>query len=199
MLNIRGLKTLFLGPVDLAVPGGQAVAIMGSSGTGKSIFLRAIADLDLNEGEILLDGEDRDAIPAPLWRRRVAYVAAESGWWSDNAGHHFEDKPAAARVLREIGLSEMVFDWSVARLSTGEKQRLSLCRTLAMRPRVLLLDEPTSSLDEENRNHVEALLKKVLADGVTIIFSTHDRKQATRLGASIHRIENGLLIQEEAA
>ncbi len=79
MLTIRELKTPLIGPLDLALQAGEAVAISGPSGAGKSLFLRAIADLDESAGHVALDGTERESIPAPEWRRKVAYVPAESG------------------------------------------------------------------------------------------------------------------------
>jgi ABC-type bacteriocin/lantibiotic exporter with double-glycine peptidase domain len=88
-LKIVCLKSELAGPFDLHVPRGGAVTSSGASGSGKSLFLRVIADLDRNEGQIELDVETRAAMPAYDWRRKVPYVAAESGWWRDDVMEHF--------------------------------------------------------------------------------------------------------------
>ena len=93
MLVIEDLKTALFGPLDMSVAPGECVAVMGPSGAGKSIFLRAIADLDPSNGEVTLDGAARSAMAAPDWRRKVALVPAESGWWADIVGEHFIAAP----------------------------------------------------------------------------------------------------------
>jgi ABC-type iron transport system FetAB ATPase subunit len=193
MLSIRALTGTGIGPIDLKLAGGQVAAISGPSGSGKSLFLRAIADLDPSRGEVLLDGEERASMPAPQWRRRVAYVAAETGWWAERVGDHFEDHVKAIRLLEKIGLGEAALDWSIPRLSTGEKQRLALARSLMGKPRVLLLDEPTSALDIANRDLIEALLKERIDEGAALIIVSHDPEQAKRLKAVSYRIEAGKL------
>lgn len=193
MLSIQNLVRLNIGPIDLKLVNGKTVAITGPSGAGKSLLLRAIADLDPSDGEILLDGTERMNIPAPDWRKQVTYVPAETGWWAERVGDHYEDPTAAVRLLEEIGLGESVMEWSVPRLSTGEKQRLGLVRALLGKPRVLLLDEPTSALDAANRELIEKLLLDRLAQGVSLIIVTHDPEQAKRLGATTYRLQAGKL------
>jgi len=193
MLSIRDLTGTGIGPINLKLSNGEVVAISGASGAGKSLLLRAIADLDPNQGEIVLDGEERTAMAAPDWRRRVSYVAAETGWWAERVGDHFDDHLRAIRALEQIGLGESALEWSIPRLSTGEKQRLALARSLIGKPRVLLLDEPTSALDIANRDLVEGLLKQQTDEGVAIIIVSHDPEQARRMKARTYRIEAGRL------
>jgi len=191
MLSIKNLSRPGLGPIDFTLAGGKAMAIVGPSGAGKSLLLRALADLDENDGDVWLDGEDRADIPAPEWRKRVAYVAAESGWWADDVGRHFDDLEAARKLLDQVNLNENALTWPVSRLSTGEKQRLSLIRTLIGKPQVLLLDEPTSALDDDSKERVEALIRSLVADGVSLIVVTHDKSQVQRLGARVMTLKNG--------
>ena len=191
MLSIKNLSRPGLGPIDFTLAGGRAMAVMGPSGSGKSLLLRALADLDPNDGDVRLDGEDRAGIPAPEWRKQVAYVAAESGWWSDDVGHHFADIEAARKLLAPVNLDENALTWPVSRLSTGEKQRLALIRTLIGKPRVLLLDEPTSALDDDSKECVETLIKSLVADGVSLVVATHDKLQVQRLDARVLMLKNG--------
>ncbi|MCW2306239.1 ABC transporter ATP-binding protein [Rhodobium gokarnense] len=180
-LSVRGLKTHTATVERLDVAAGEIVALTGPSGSGKSLILRAIADLDPAPGTVLLDGTDRNAMPAPDWRRKVGYLAAETGWWAERVGVHFAARAAAAPLVERLGFPDDVWDWEIARLSTGEKQRLGLARMLAGGPEVLLLDEPTSALDPEATTSVEALIEERLSAGVAIILVTHDADQASRL------------------
>src|SRR5476651_276701 len=143
-LRISALRGPRSGPFDLTAGSGDCIAISGASGSGKTVFLRMVADLDPNTGEIHLDGVSRAAMPAPDWRRRVVYNAAEPGWWHDDVASHFApDALAFARdVAPRLGLAAGMLDGALTRLSTGEKQRLALIRALALKPPVLLLDEP---------------------------------------------------------
>jgi len=193
VLTISDLRRPGIEPVSLSVSEGECVAISGPSGAGKSLLLRAIADLDPNQGEVRLNGTARGAIPAPEWRRRVVYVAAESGWWAGDVGAHFADPSAAGDLLSELALPPDALSWPVARLSTGERQRLALARAFELEPRVLLLDEPTSGLDPESASKVEDLLRRRLAQGALIVLVTHDREQAKRIAGRRLRMEHGRL------
>ena len=192
MLRVESLRRTGLGPISLAVEDGECLAITGPSGAGKSLLLRAIADLDPNDGAVFANPGARAAMPAPAWRRAVAYVAAESGWWGDVVCDHF-DSPLPAALVQSVGLGGEVFDAPVAQLSTGERQRLALARCLAHSPPVLLLDEPTAALDEQSRLAVEAVLKARLENGVSVLLVTHDPAQAARFAARTIRLGAGRL------
>ncbi len=179
-LKVERLVTSLLGPISLAIPAGTCTSLMGASGSGKSLLLRAIVDLDPNTGAVFCDGRARDQMPATEWRRLVALVPADSGWWADRVGDHFPPAPDAAELLERLGLGGAL-DWDVARLSTGERQRLALARAICRNPRVLLLDEPTASLDEQSTGRVEDLVRGCCASGMGVLMVTHDRQQAHRL------------------
>ncbi len=190
-LSVRDLHRPGLQPTSFQVHAGECVAVMGTSGSGKTLLLRAIADLDPNRGSATLEGESRESVPAPTWRRWFTYVPAESGWWATRVGDHFDEWKSAERFLTELLLSEASPEWSVSRLSTGERQRLSLARALVGGPRVLLLDEPTSGLDEAARDAVETLLEKFRGEGAAILWVTHDRAQARRVARRCLFVEDG--------
>lgn len=181
MLEVTGLRTKAGGTVDLTVNAGEIVALRGPSGSGKSLILRAIADLDTAEGSISLNGVALARIPAPEWRRRVALVPAESGWWADRVADHFSDAERARRLITSLGLEENALDWEVKRLSSGERQRLAIARALAHQPQVWLLDEPTAALDQDAAHLTEKLIGDGRARGVAILMVTHDPDQAQRL------------------
>ena len=191
MLQVTDIKRPGLQPVSFELAPGQALAVTGASGAGKTLLLRAIADLDPNDGQLVLDGVARSDLPAPQWRCKVGFVPAESGWWGDTVGDHFAAGSLNAEALERIGLPGEAGMWSVTRLSTGERQRLSLLRMLLLQPRVLLLDEPTAALDAESTRHVEAELKRHLAADGYLVFVSHDRDQVARLADLNLPLENG--------
>ncbi len=192
MLEVRGLRTALIGPIDVAVAPGECVAVRGPSGSGKSLLLRAIADLDPNEGAARLGARAREAMPAWRWRRLVALVPAESGWWADSVAEHFDPADDAAAALAEVGLPDAL-DWEVARLSTGERQRLALARALSRGPEALMLDEPTSALDADAMRRVEAVIARRRDAGMPVILVTHDDDQAGRLASRTLRMSAGRL------
>jgi len=183
-LKISNLSSSLAGPFDLEIAKGHCAAITGPSGSGKSLLLRMIADLDENDGQVVLGELSRSSCDAPGWRRRVVYVAAEAGWWTDRVIEHFtQAKLGPARDLADrLGLKAEIFDALVTTLSTGEKQRLALIRALVLDPPVLLLDEPTSALDGESVACAEVILKARLEAGLILVLVTHDPAQAERLG-----------------
>ena len=191
MLRIRQLSRPGLAPFDLELGDGECVALSGPSGAGKTMLLRAIADLDPNQGSVSLDGIGREAMAAPQWRARVCYLAAEAGWWADPVGAHFPDAEAAAALLVELALPPEALGWAVSRLSTGERQRLALARVLLLAPRVMLLDEPTSGLDPEAAARVEAILGARLEQGAAILLVTHTTEQAGRMARRRLTMDHG--------
>jgi phosphate-transporting ATPase len=173
MLTVSGLKRLHIS-VSFDLQDGECVALQGPSGVGKTLLLRSIADLDPNEGTVKLDGTLREAMPAPDWRKRVTYLAAEPGWWSDIVQEHFSGWDEALPLITRLGLPHSCGPWPIQRLSTGERQRLGLVRALMLRSRVLLLDEPTSALDSTSAAAVESLIAERASNGTSVVWSTHD-------------------------
>src|SRR5215469_15379490 len=117
ILQVRDLRTSLLGPASLSLWAGECIAVQGPSGAGKTLLLRAIADLDPNEGLVCLDGRDRSTIAGPEWRRLVGYVPAEPGWWADTVGEHFNKWTAALPFVRELGFPDEAKAWPISRLS----------------------------------------------------------------------------------
>jgi putative ABC transport system ATP-binding protein len=191
-LRADGLQSAHAGPFSVSLPAGACLAITGPSGAGKSLFLRMIADLDPHDGEAWLDGAPRSTMAAPAWRAKIGYVAAESGWWLDQVGAHFDTAPL--RLLGEMGLPAGILERPVALCSTGERQRLSLARALSRDPAALLLDEPTGALDPASVAAVESVLQARLRLGAVIVLVTHNPAQALRLGTQHARIEAGRMV-----
>ncbi len=195
MLTVQALSRPGLEPVSFGLAAGECIVLRGPSGSGKSLLLRALADLDPNGGEVALDGRSREAMPAPEWRRMVAYLPAEAGWWAETVATHFADWPAAEPLVLDLGLPRESRDWPILRLSTGERQRLALARALVLKPRVLLLDEPTSGLDSLAREATERLIRGHLAEGGGTIWATHDTEQAKRMARRALVIERGRVLE----
>ena len=181
MLSVRDLRRSGLVSASFDLEDGECIAVQGRSGSGKTLLLRAIADLDPSEGDVTLDGVSRDDMHAPLWRRRVTYVSTVPGWWADTVGVHFHEWSAALSLIEELGFPADCKTWPVQRLSTGERQRLGVIRALMLQPRVLLLDEPTSGLDAAATAAVENLVVSQLKKGTSCVWVSHDESQAKRV------------------
>jgi ATPase subunit of ABC transporter with duplicated ATPase domains len=126
-----------------------------------------------------LDGLAAEAMPADHWRRQVGLLPAESAWWFDTVGPHCNSWPLDA--LGYLGFTQDVLGWSVSRLSSGERQRLSLLRLLARSPRILLLDEPTANLDSQSTERLEHLLSDLRTEHHPgMIWVSHDMAQLKR-------------------
>ena len=173
--------------------------LSGPSGSGKTLLLRAIADLDPHEGEVRLDGRACEAFAPAQWRRAVGLLPAESQWWLDTVREHFALGVPEADALGSLGFEGDVLDWEVARLSSGERQRLGLLRLLAGQPRVLLLDEPTAHLDARSADavitHVERYRERLRCP---VLWVAHDASLRARTKARGLRLEDGRLEEEPA-
>lgn len=182
-LEVTELSFQGRGPYSFRVAGGECLGLQGASGAGKSLLLRAIADLDPRSGTLRLGSLDADQVPAPRWRRTVGLLPAESGWWLDLVGDHFSDfTQADEAALAVLGFEPSVRTWQVSRLSTGEKQRLAIIRLLANQPGCLLLDEPTASLDQDSVARVEHLLLEYgRSRQAPILWVSHDPAQLSRV------------------
>lgn len=191
LLRLRGLYSERVAPVSLDLAAGECAAVIGASGSGKSLLLRQIADLDPGHGEAELDGRRRSGMRGFEWRRLVVYCQAEAGWWDDHVSAHFADRAAALGIMDRLGLAASKLDALVHELSTGERQRMGLVRALMQHPRVLLLDEPTAALDQVATALVEAELSRVLAAGNGILLVTHSAEQAGRLARRSWRMAQG--------
>ncbi len=179
MFELRQLAFDGIEPVSLQITAGECVGLSGDSGSGKSRLLRAIADMDEHHGDAMLDGEAAAAMPASDWRRQVALLPAESQWWEDKVSDHFADTQTD---LTRLGFTAHSMHWEVNRCSSGEKQRLAILRSLANRPRVLLLDEPTANLDPDNTIRVEYIIREYLDNnGACCIWVSHNRLQLQRV------------------
>jgi putative ABC transport system ATP-binding protein len=164
---------------DLAL--GQCLVVRGPSGVGKTTVLRKIADLDVHDGKISLGNRPQADWPAPEWRRRVMYVASDSGWWAPSVASHFDTVETPQALMEQVGLGPEKLTLQPHQLSSGERQRMALVRALVKKPDFLLLDEPTSALDKDTTALVETMLGRFKQSGGGLIIVTHDDAQAERM------------------
>lgn len=193
------LKNLAIGDlknIDLHVKPGEIVCLSGTSGSGKSRLLRAIADLDLHTGNVQLGDTHQNDVPGNRWRSAVMLVPAESAWWHDTVGEHFSER--VDETLQQLGLEADAFSWPVARLSSGEKQRLALARALSRKPAALLLDEPTANLDKDSTERVERwLLDIIRQQQLPTLWVAHHEDQIARVAdRHFHIVDSGIEQQE---
>jgi phosphate-transporting ATPase len=191
MLEVADLSRAGVKPATFTLQKGECLAVRGRSGAGKTLLLRAIADLDPNAGRVALNGRDRHSMSGPAWRRQVVYLPAEPGWWADGVGEHFPDWDAALPLLAELGIPADADAWQVSRCSTGERLRLALVRALMVEPVALLLDEPTAALDAATVSAVEGLVGRHVRAGMSALWVTHDGAQAARVARRILTVEAG--------
>ncbi|WP_250654736.1 ABC transporter ATP-binding protein [Alkalimarinus coralli] len=181
LLSIQNLSLLHVGPINLTLCAHHCIGLSGPSGCGKSVLLKAIADLLESNGEMSLEGQSHKAITAPDWRKKVQLVPAESLWWHNTVGKHFEF-PIKQAWLARLSLDSDIAQQAVNQLSTGQKQRLALLRSLEKKPKVLLLDEPTASLDNSNTDSVEKFIKEYITDNnAAALWISHDPSQLERV------------------
>jgi ABC-type iron transport system FetAB ATPase subunit len=191
-LRVDGLCIHMVGPVSLDVDAGTCVGLSGPSGAGKTLLLRAIADMEPHGGAVFLDGTEQRQVHAPAWRRQVALLPAESMWWFDTVGEHFS-RPDASGFDR-LGLEAGILKWPVSRLSSGERQRLALLRLLENDPGLLLLDEPTANLDSENAVRIEKMVAAYREKtGAAVLWVGHRKAQLQRIAIRIVGLSGGRL------
>lgn len=162
---------------NFCVESTETVCLSGPSGSGKTRLLRALADLDETTGTISWNGTVHKNMPASRWRRMVTLAPAEPRWWFETAAEHLPEISTAK--LEQLGLHVGLLNKPINRLSTGERQRLGLLRACLHKPKVLMLDEPSSALDEESTLAVEAFVKA--QSELTVIWSSHDQQQIERI------------------
>ncbi len=188
---------LSVGPVDLVIGAGRCAGIRGPSGAGKTLFLRAVADMIEHSGRVSIDGVESLAFSGPQWRRRVGLLPSESAWWFDTVEPHFSASPGEDLAL--LGFSSDVMRWEVSRLSSGERQRLALLRLLVQEPEAVLLDEPTANLDPDSTRRVESFLSRYRDDsGAAMIWVGHDPVQLRRVADRTFTLSGGKLIREDS-
>lgn len=200
-----GQPVTILSEISASITSGDIFTILGPSGSGKSTLLRLINRLDdPTSGRILLDGQDTLQMNVLSLRRRAGMVFQSAvvfdGTVDENVQYGAKlagRKVDSTELIRRVGLSDDFLARVASSLSGGEQQRVSIARTLATDPEILLMDEPTSSLDPASRVQIEDLVLKMNRDeGLTIVFVTHDMEQARRVGDRTMLLVDGKKIEE---
>lgn len=197
-LKLNNFSCHNLKPINLELRHNETISVSGESGAGKSLLLRAIADLIPHKGNCFLNAQNSNDIIANEWRTQVSYFAAESQWWFDTIGEHFKQplNSITESYLKSIGFDLDVLNWDVMRCSTGERQRLAIIRLLVNEPSVLLLDEPTANLDAENTRQVETIFQRYQQQTqCSIIWVSHNTEQKGRVSQRQFEIKNSELIE----
>ncbi|EPC7252653.1 aliphatic sulfonates ABC transporter ATP-binding protein [Cronobacter sakazakii] len=188
-----GVKTI-LNALDLHIPAGQFVAVVGRSGGGKSTLLRLLAGLETPDGGELRAGNA--PIADAREDTRMMFQDARLLPWKkvlDNVGLGLRGdwRPAARQALEEVGLADRANDWPAA-LSGGQKQRVALARALIHRPGLLLLDEPLGALDALTRLEMQELIVSLWREhGFTVLLVTHDVSESVAMAERVLLIEDG--------
>lgn len=213
MIEVHNLRRLdaeservILDGVTLQINAGECIGLMGPSGSGKSTLLRAIARLDpLDQGELFFQGNAVQGDDVPPYRRRVIYVSQQSivvqPTLREDLQHIFQfqsskqslDWQQAESQLVQFGKTVSMLDQPAEQLSGGEKQIAALVRAMTLSPLVLLLDEPTASLDAVATEEIETGVKQWLAGDVSraVVWVSHDQQQIQRVATRVIQVNAG--------
>jgi polar amino acid transport system ATP-binding protein len=217
-VRVEGLHKSFgaievLKGVDMAMNGNEVVCLIGASGSGKSTLLRCINLLEpIDAGRIVLWGQDVSSDPGldqNLVRRQIGIVFQSFNLFphmnvlanvtlapTRALGVPREQAVEEARaLLGRFGLSDKERDYP-DRLSGGQQQRVAIVRALAMRPRIMLLDEVTSALDPELVAEVLDVIRELAASGMTMVIATHEMGFARDIANRVCFLEDGLIVEE---
>ncbi len=209
----KTIRTLALNNVDLAIPAGEFLSVMGPSGSGKSTLLNVLGLFEsLDEGHFALDGEGVDRLTycqkIALRRRLIGYI-----FQSFNLISHMtvnenvalplkyrnvpkpERKTRVSQTLEMFGLTPRA-DHYPAQLSGGQQQRVAIARAMVSHPALILADEPTGNLDSKNSREVLEQLKRINEQGTTVVMVTHSREASSYAGR-ILTMRDGRLVRNQ--
>ncbi|MEO7401570.1 MAG: phosphate ABC transporter ATP-binding protein [Polaromonas sp.] len=196
-VSVRFGRVQALSACTFQVKAGERLALVGSNGSGKSTLLRTLHGLiSPASGRIEQDTCARQAMlfQRPYMLRASVLHNVALGLWLNGAPWR-QAKEQAMRALERVGLAD-VASRNAKALSGGQQQRVALARAWALKPQVLLLDEPTSSLDPTAKREVERLMAEFADAGMTLIFSSHNLGQVKRLASRVMYLEQGRLVAD---
>ena len=212
LFRLQNLKVHLGERFTLAIPAlgldpGRIYVFTGSNGAGKSTLLKVLSFLLLpTSGELWFLGEKATSDPKTRnrLRRKVTLVEQSPYLFSGTVYHNLafglrirgvrgaEQHRRIASTLEMVGMDHFI-KCNVSELSGGEAQRVTLARALALKPEVLILDEPASNIDRQSLERIEEVLRQLPKEGVTVIMSTHDTQQPQRVGGQVIMIKEGRL------
>lgn len=205
----RGGKAV-LRDISLEVAAGDVLVVIGPSGSGKSSLLRCLNRLnDIDSGQIELDGQSIYALPVTELRRKVGMMFQKTATFEGSVAENIDfgarlqgeqlSRPEILALMRQVSLDPELADQAASELSGGQEQRLAIARALALNPSLLLLDEPTSSLDPIATSRVEeALLQLRERRELTMVWVSHSIEQARRIGNRVLLLDGGRVIREDS-
>lgn len=206
MLQTRGVYKrcgqFELRDITFDVPQGSYYVLLGESGAGKTLILEMLAGLvKPDSGTVCLD--DEDVTRRPVQHRRMGLVYQDCALFphlsvARNIGYALKRRPDRGKQIRSLANrvgAVHLLDRNCTTLSFGESQRVALARTLAMDPKVLLLDEPLASLDRTSKTKMRAMLRELHRQGQTVIHVTHDYEEALALATDVAVLECGTITQ----
>ena len=217
LISVKGLKKHFgklqvLKGVDIDIHSGEVVVVIGPSGSGKSTFLRCINLLETpTEGDVIFEGKSvmKAGKDINVLRERIGMVFQQFNLFPhltvlENiciAPMKVKKVPraqierTAMELLARGGLAEKAKAYP-GQLSGGQKQRVAIVRALAMEPDVMLFDEPTSALDPEMVGEVLDVMKRLAADGMTMVVVTHEMGFAREVGDRVLFMDEGIIMEQ---
>ncbi|WEV60478.1 amino acid ABC transporter ATP-binding protein [Streptococcaceae bacterium ESL0729] len=217
VLEIKNLKKSFganevLKDISMNINKGEVISIIGSSGSGKSTFLRSINLLEIpSGGEILYHGENvlQKGYDLPKYRTHLGMVFQSFNLFENlNVLENLivaqttvlkrsrdEAKKIAVENLSKVGMDAFV-NAKPRQLSGGQKQRVAIARALSMNPEVILFDEPTSALDPEMVGEVLGIMKDVAKSGITMVIVTHEMEFAREVSDKVIFMDQGVIAEE---
>ena len=221
-LECLGLRKTFgvgrpiLDGIDLQVPPGKALVLLGSSGAGKTTLLRIIAGLEQADAGRVTLGERVLSDPAcriQPEQRRIGMVFQALELWphmtvAEHIAFGLPGRPRGRHAIRhvdvrtlaeQVGLAAGLLERGPATLSGGEQQRVAIARTLAAQPQVILYDEPLANLDPDRRRALRALIRRLAREhGTTLVYVTHDPEEALEIGDELAVLADGKVVERGA-
>lgn len=202
----KKIDAFHLSNINLEIENNDYSILLGNSGAGKSVLLEIIAGIvKPDSGKVYLDG--KDFTQEPVNTRQIGFLFQDCALFPHLTVMNNIAFPLKIKKENKNKISEKVLHYANTfnithllkrfpeTLSGGEKQRVALARTLILNPKILLLDEPLSSLDQKNKFDSKIILKKLHREGLTIIHVTHSYSEALALGTKVAIIDNGKLLQ----
>ncbi|HFI0399537.1 TPA: amino acid ABC transporter ATP-binding protein [Streptococcus suis] len=218
ILEIKNLKKSYgqnqvLKDISITVEKGEVISIIGSSGSGKSTFLRSINLLETpTDGQILYHGQDvlAKGYNLPHYREKLGMVFQSFNLFNnlnvlENAivaqttvlkRERSEAERIAKENLNKVGMTEQYWTAKPSQLSGGQKQRVAIARALSIDPELILFDEPTSALDPEMVGEVLKTMKDLVKSGLTMIIVTHEMEFARDVSDRVIFMDKGIIAEE---